>query len=467
MFYKKQLPLKSLKTKTVVFDDFSGGMNCRAKRQIPSKYASVCFNLSGDFGSLKQNFGIDELPLQNGDVIKSVKCFKLNEKTYAAYVDERNAVKTFALDKPDEVQQIFTAQGHPDLFAFKSGVNACLIISDDGGSYLYDGESVVKIEGIPKLDCAVLYYERVFGISHGSGGRLCFSAVLKPSNWAEGYFDGGYIEFDDDFGQVLDAAVLNGKLFAFGADKIAEVSATSSQDEFFIKKIYALHGEVIKNTVKSCGNKIVFLTTDGLYAFDGNSAIKLASNLDDNFVISGCEQACFFNAKYYLACKLDFSDKRKIGCERRQFNNNAIVEVVLADGLANICRGVDVCSLSKTTDGVLIAAGGKLGRLTDGGMFFGRSLPKVWESLTGDFGINGIKTVKGVSLYTDTDVTLKIVADGITRSFYINGKNNFQQIKTGVCGRFFKICFESVSSKPKIINPTFQVTYTQGGDLYG
>jgi hypothetical protein len=461
MFYKKQLQLKTPKIKTVVFDDFTGGMNRNAKREIPSKYASRCFNFKGGYGSLKQNMGFSKLPVD--EVVKSAECFNIDGKNFAAYVNEENAVKVFAADRPEEARQIFSAQGDTKLFGFKSGQNACLLISDQSGVYVYDGDGVSKIDGVPPLDKAVIYYERIFGIAQD--GRLYFSAVLNPSNWDEGYYDGGYIEFDDNFGKALDAVSFDGKLFVSGGDKIAEVSATSAQGEFFVSKIYALHGDIIKNTVAVCGGKIVFLTSDGIYAFDGNSAKKLASELDYHFEINGSECACYFNAKYYLACKLDFFDKRRICCERKSFCNNTLVEISVADGSVNICRGIDIRSLSKF-NGLLAVTDGKLAFLDDSGSCFGQPLPKVWESMTGDFGIDGRKNIKSISLYTATDLTVKISADGVTSIFLIDGKRKFQRIKTGVSGIYFKIALECNSAKPQIIRPSLEVAYTKGGGYY-
>ena len=41
-----------------------------------------------------------------------------------------------------------------------------LLISDQSGVYVYDGDGVSKIDGVPSLDKAVIYYERIFGIVH-------------------------------------------------------------------------------------------------------------------------------------------------------------------------------------------------------------------------------------------------------------------------------------------------------------
>ena len=442
------------------FDDFSGGMDGKKFGGISAKSAEICFNTDGEYGAFKQGLGFD-LPSINASVFmppaKQICCFCMDGQDFLAHVDQNDNLSVLSFDT-NEWHNIMTTNGKTKLLPYRQNQKMTLLIFDDNGLHEWDGANVSTLCEQPLIDDVVIYAERVFGIDLQDKTLLRFCDHLNPSDWTNSQDQIGYIRLDDNFGKIAKIAVLDNLLFVFGEQKIAKIQATSSPENFFVQKLYCLNGKIQKDTIQVCGDQIVFLCDDGLYIFDGNKTEKICQDLQNHFE-SSQSNSCVFGTKYYLACKMDFFDGRRIGCENDAFENNVLFEYDLQKQKHKISRGVDLSQVTATKDKLFFVTGNQVGQVSDSGNFFGKPMEKVWETAYGDFGISSKKVVKSVQLHTLTNLVLKICADNKSYSFFINGKKSLQKLKLGVSGNMFKICFETTSSKPFVFKPVFEIGY--------
>lgn len=460
IFYKKRLKTPPVKKFYFAFDDFSGGMNSKKFGDISTKYAEVCFNTDGEYGAFKQGLGFD-LPDINASVFippaKQICCFCMDGQDFLAVVNQSDQLMVLPVNG-NEWQVVSNVKGRAKLLSYRQKQKVVLLVFDDNGLSQWDGAQTTLICSNPLLDDVVVYFDRVFGIDKNDNTLLRFCTQLNPAEWTDKQGNTGYILLNDNFGKITKLALLDNLLYVFGEQKIAKIQATASPQEIVVQKIYTLNGKIKPNTIQVCGDKIMFLCDDGLYIFDGNNTTKVCDDLQNNFKDSQ-NASCFFNTKYYLACKMDFCDGRRICCENDVFNNNVLIEYDLQKQKTIIARGVDISCLTCAKDNVFFVADGKIGQVSDSGNFFGKQLEKVWESAFGDFDICGKKVIKSVQLHTITSLVIKIWADGRLYAFNVNGNKNLQKLKLGVVGEIFKICFETTSSKPFVFKPVFEVVY--------
>lgn len=447
MFFRKTLAIKSATVKNFSFADFSACQDRTA--DLSSKTAAVTFNFGCFGGALVQSLGFDLFQPAKEMTAKAVFSFCFDGDDRLAVLDDKNILHLFS---DGTFQEVCSCEGMP-CFLRLDRENR-LLVFDENGMRIFDG-SLQKIDGAPKAVDAALFFERVFA---AEGDKLCFSQELDCTNWDEAINSGGYLRLDDDFGEILRVLPFDGKLFVFGKNKIARVTASAGQPEFFVEKIFAAHGDIFARTVAVCGDKILFLASDGLHSFDGEKTQKLFASLDRMFC-GGEPVAVTFGAKYYLACKMDFADGRKILCERGEFVNNAVLE--LSDKV-RVCRGADVSSFAEAEGKLFFASKGKVGFVCDSGKFFDMPLPKVWQSGEGDFGTPHIKTLGRLFVKTATDLCVVVVADGQKHRFFVEGKKEPQQIKLGVSGTRFSVSLETSSARPQITCPTFEVKFEGG-----
>lgn len=462
MFYKKRLATPKTKTFSFAMDDFSGGMNGKKFGDISAKYAEVCFNTDGEYGAFKQGFGFDQPWLSASvsfSVAKQIASFFFNGQTFLALTDEQNGLNVLSLQNPNGWQKITTVKGRAKLVEYRQNQKTTLLVFDDDGMQTWDGNVVQKANDLPFLDDVVLYFERVFGVDKNDKTLLRFCTCQNPAEWTNSNGDYGFIRLGDNFGEIKKLVATNEHLFVFGKNKIAKLTATSSPQNFYLQNVFSLDSDIFKDTICLCGNVIAFCCNDGIYIFDGNKAVCVTENLANNFCLSTQHASCFFGGKYYLSCKFNFCDGRRIGCEKDVFNNNALAVFDIAKNKLNFARGADISCLAVVGDKVFFVSNGKVGQISDSGLFFGNPMQKVWQSQYGDFGVTGKKVLKSVQLYSLSNVVLKIFADDKIYSFFINGKKDLQKIKLGITGDMFKICFEANCAKPFVFKPVFQIGY--------
>jgi len=465
MFYIKKLLTPKTKKSFFWFDDFSGGMQDKQDGDISARYAHTCFNVEGGFGVLKQGLGFDRPRLSTSDFIPSAKQianFCMDGKQMLATVDIDDNLLVKVTDNDEDWQYIMTIKGKVRLLPYRQNQKSILLVFDDNGLCMWDGAEIKTIDESPVLSDVAICFGRVFGIDKTDMTKLRFCRHLNPEKWAYGFDKGGYIVLQDNFGQLQKVVSFSNKLFVFGDDKIACVTATASQPEFFVSRIFTLNTKIAKDTIQVCGDVVMFLAKDGLYRFDGNSTQKIAPNLDSFFSINNNETSCFFDGCYYLACKMNFADNKKICCENQKFFNNTVLKIDPRQNRVWVSRGVDISGFAPCDDKLFFVTENSLGQMSESGMFFGVPLQKEWQTEYGDLGINGKKVIKSVSIYSCTDISLQIYADDNLHVFEINGRKSVQKIRLGVVGEKIKICFVTNSPKPFIVKPVFEIEYTGG-----
>lgn len=464
MFYRKSLLTKTARTSEISFDDFSGGMN-PALYNISASHARLCFNVEGKDGALKQWKGFDR-PRLGASVFypEAQEVFCPREVCKIAAAGKDGKIYVF---KGENFEEICSFGGKVCFADFKKDGNYCLLIFDDSGIRIYDGQSVSTVTSDVKIERATVFKERIFGISREDDTKIYFSKPLDCLNWASSFEEGGFVCFDDNFGRVFDIGVFEDRLYAFGNGKIAALYAGLPQSEFEVEKIFASGGRTVKNSVSNCGCGLVFLTSDGLYLFDGSGSEKICGELDGfisgKHAVSVCD-----GSNYYLACLCDFGDHQKVLCEKGNFFNNALICVNTEDFSVKIARGVDISSLALFEDqeknSVLFAERGQIGYLSESGSYFGQNLPKIWRTACSDLGYpTSKKCLKNLFLLTTSDVEVKIMADGVLHSFSVKGKETPQKVKIGVSGVNLRISFETNSPKFLILKPTFTMEIYKEG----
>ncbi len=465
MFYRKSLAVKERAKKLVALDDFSGGMN-GVSGAFSAACADVCFNTEGNYGALRQGLGFDK-PRLGASVFfsdaKSMACLTLDfgggKRQYIAVVSPSGGLELYPADNPEEAVSVCGTTGNVQMMPYDYGGKRCLLFCDGSGLRLYDGANVTDCGAAIAPGSMAVYYERIFGVSAGDDRKALFSKELDPTDWTEDYSGGGYVTPMDGFGGIKALASFDDRLYLFGENAIAEAEAKAPQDDFSVKRVFAAGCGTVPGTVKVCGGGVYFLSDDGICVFDGNGVERVA-DLGGRITVRGDENACVYKGSYYLACRVDFGDGKRVLCEKSDYRNNALIKVS-PGGSVSVSRGMDISCMS-AADRLYFVSGGKIGEVTDSGCWFGAPLPKAWRTAESDLGILGKKTVTAVNVYSLRALTVKIIADGREYSLDISGGKDYRRFKTSVTGSLFRFELCTDAAEPLVVKPVFEVSY--GGE---
>lgn len=481
MFYPNLKLRKKATSAKVNFTDFQKCMDTSIDEALlPYKTAKMSYNFDVKKGALTNGYGFKELSLPKaliqgerklippGEPIKKMWIYKYFYDTHQAFEPELifltesgklyfaciHDESPFTLPISEEV--IFTSVPNAVNYNLNSNDTLIFCSKEDGmWTYMLNG-GVTKIENAPAIISMCLHYERLFAVVGGEQSRLAFSANLDPTDWAEDLSSGGFIEMQDERGRLTKVVSFNDYVYVFREYGVSRVSAYGDQTDFNVSHLFISSVKLYGETVTVCGNKILLLARDGVHSFDGYSTKKLQLGIDDLFKNVENDNACavYYKNKFLLACKLNFNDGEKVGCENYEggFTNNALLEIDLSTNEVSITRGVDIASMlvidDKNVAKVAVCFNGehacKLGEITNDGLLFDVPLKKCWLSPKSNLGYpTKIKQIKECFIKTKTPCKIKIFTDKEEKEFCVKGSEVSQRVKLNMFGEQIQVGFES------------------------
>ncbi|MGI6228861.1 MAG: hypothetical protein ACOYIN_04410 [Christensenellales bacterium] len=309
-----------------------------------------------------------------------------------------------------------------------NGDDILLISSARGSTYFWDGgPSAALLPHAPAFSSLTRHYERVYGSISGNKNRVWYSSYLNPLDWDASGEGAGYIEFNDEGGEVLKVVSFLSYLFIFRQHEILRLKAFGDQSEFSLSKIFSAAGRIMADSITLCGDRIIFLADDGLFELDGNSTRKIVSEFKKTIAAKDTVSGCFLHGKYYLAAYVDYCDElQPYEPFAKGEDNNSIIEYDVATGSVCYMRGLDARKLLSVDYNIAARVlvifrhyplAPKLGTIYHEGRFMGYSaadtLHKHWESPESDLGYPGRKKVIKKIYFTAKGATdLTVCLDG-------------------------------------------------------
>lgn len=489
IFYKNLKKNKKSQEKDLTFSIFANGLVSNQDDLIskPAECKSF-FNFSFEDGSLKTGIGFKDLevPATEQD-IETCHTFNFAEK-----VDQINSLmvdRWYKSETGEYVYMLLFTDGNYQVWgvplidpyggfvwvyatSLKSkptfscpyrinNVDSTIFFSNDGMLYLSNQINGLFVD-FPALISCVVHYDKFFGITNTNRNTLIYTSNLDLTQWSEE--ENSTVQFLDNRGAFKKLVAFNDYVYLFRENGITKISIYTSKNTFSFTHLYCSTSKIYENSVCVCGDKIYFMTRDGLYTFNGSSVDKIMKNYDEFFKkLDNANCACAsFNGKYYLATKCNFDDGQKVGCESESFVNNALFEIDIETQHLNMLRGVDICSLVTVDNpfmGKLCACFNgqnkqRIGELVYSGELFEQSTLKEWKSFSTDLGYRGKqKHLKEIVLNTRYDCKVEIVSEKETKVFSFVGSEKEQRMRINMYGKIFQFKFQTETKNCKISKP--------------
>ena len=343
--------------------------------------------------------------------------------------------------------------GRKDVLLMSAPSSPCAVL-DDG--------TVKTVTSAPRFSSVTVHNERIYGTLNGESNQLWFSDDFDPENWSVSGDEAGYISFSDECGDALAAVSFLGYLYVFREHGIYRLTAYGDQSEFSLKKLFTATGRIYKNTIALCGDRIMFLTDEGVFAFDGYTASPAVRDLPDIAFPTQCS-AAYHDGAYWLACSLTGCDLVPI-----PYTNNVLVRYGIRDGDMSMLAAADIlalCSVRSHTaaDIVLsVKTGGeyKLASIGEYGTAFDTVFPKIYRTPFSDLSSPAIKTVRDVTLTTRYALKLTVFADDDSREFELPGSSAPQTVFVGMSGRKIGLQLRSESGVCYVTQPVVRLDIT-------
>ncbi len=501
MIDKKLLTGKPVSYKKLNYANFFNGINSDYDEYIlPITYSKSTYNFCYNSGALTTGLGINKLKLPKTQIIgddenrvvdfsdrfefKASWLFRKKHDViigqeglfYSNYLIFQTTSGDFYLydicTNTEYIKKIenINLTSVPVVLNYNLNSKDSVLICSNEGMWVFDLSlsKAIKIENAPQIKSMCLHYERLFVTTHNDLNSVWFSDDLNPTNWNVSLSEAGFISYNDESGIVNKVISFNDYVYVFRDYGISRITAYADQTEFSSHNLFVSSGKIYGESVCVCSDKVLMLTQNGIYIFDGYSTTKL--NLNINKLLENTQnpfvQSCYLNGKYYLACRLNFNDNKSVGCEADNYKNNVLLELDLQTKTLNILRGVDVRHLNAVADDkvnkviafyyvkdkYLMGEVGKFGALN------GVPTTKCWVSPMGDLGYpEKQKVIKTVYLKSNVPLKIIINTEKICRQFNVKPKNNLIKLNTLIKGNLIAINFETVEAECNISSPTVVV----------
>ncbi len=178
----------------------------------------------------------------------------------------------------------------------QSGEEKTYLVTADGVYCAeYRGVRMVRVGG---ASCCAVHYERLFT---ASGFRVRWSRALAPEDWTESPQGAGYVDLPSDGGNIVALIPYKEKLYLFRERGISQLRVLGDNLNFKAVEMPFACGNIAPLSVVNCGERILFITENGLYAFNGGVCARLKGS--GSHLWESVSQAAFRGSRYYACIK--------------------------------------------------------------------------------------------------------------------------------------------------------------------
>lgn len=310
----------------------------------------------------------------------------------------------------------------------------------------------------------------VVGLLNDDSFAFWYSTSRYPKDWVVSNDSCTIQKVDTLLGKCLRIFKMEENLYLVREYGIQRLVYDVESGVYQVQNVGQSIGRIFSESICQNGATIIYLTTSGLYQFNGSSSKRLYTNVEHMLANYDNTATVCQNGKYYISTKYDFNDGVSVGIEGNDnHTNNVLLCIDLETKIESILRGVDVIQLidintSFLTDiGLMVFDGSKnhLSRLNSSNLLYGKNVSKHWKSVPTDFGMpEKKKIISKFFITTKKDITLTFYADNHKYSINLQGSDEVQVIRPHISGHTFSFSIDSSLPNNEIYGMKVLIGYT-------
>ena len=359
---------------------------------------------------------------------------------------------------------------------YKDGKDWLLVFDGSGVMHKYDGNTTTKVSDIPIFGTVCVHKGRIYGGTLTEENKLKYSATLKPEEWNKDTTDAGEIEFPDEGGAIRKLIECGNELFIIRDYSVYKLSAYEDIADYTLTKLFSGNRRIYPETVANVDGKLVFLTEDGFYYYNGKAFEAIWKDLFPFIESAENGVAMGYGGKYYLSARFVTEGNEYIGNEEYCNYNNGIMAVSPITDEVSFLRGADIsgffrCNYGNKSYLLLRNSPGvkamTIGMITDDGKIYGESVKKIWRSPKTPLDyIKEDKTVRKFYIKTNVPLTIKIMLDR-EYSYELPASNKIQCVAVNGRAEDIEVKLETLGDNPSISGFWLEIELTDRREYGG
>lgn len=341
-----------------------------------------------------------------------------------------------------------------------------VVIMGNGADVMkkWDGTTFAALGGTPPVAKSIaLHAERLWATGvKAAPNSVYYSDDLNPENWVIAEDGSGIIDVPTwDGGVCLGVSTIFSDLVIFKTNNIHRIMGTYPA-VYEVKQVYSSVGAIADKTIVSGGERAFFLSSDGLYYYNGTSTAPLLGDKAKDIVInpSYAKNAVSIIHKNVLYCAFP---------EGTSTSNNAMFVYDLLANTFMVWRGISVTDMMELDGKLLFASGAIVYNIDENATSFdGTNINAFWETPWQDLDAFRVtKTADTLYFYAKGNGMLRvdITFDNKTKTknVTLNTFGKLHTLATNLEGRRFKLKFSNImGSKFELTQP--ELTYEADED---
>lgn len=331
-------------------------------------------------------------------------------------------------------------------FFIKDNKNTMIFCSQTDDMWVWSGlDEPYQVLDAPHVNDMAVGMDRLFVASDAYPYSVLFSDDFDPSNWSIIAGEAGQVEFHDNLGKVLKVFALDNYIYVVRDYGIVKIYGYSQADNTFnISRVYFSTTNIYKNTISMAGNKIVFMSGDNIYSFDGLNCKLMYSCLNGQiFNPQKAVGICVDNI-YYLCVNL---------YQKVDYNNALVCINLESKNITEVCYDEHFYSLSKlnvnNNNVAVIIYGENASKNAKVPVYIVKNANKNADNCKFLYKTHYLnlapksedKVLTKLTFLSEKPITISVVSDIQKRDFSCDGSELFQDIKTNIKGKIFSIEF--------------------------
>ncbi len=424
------------------------GIN-QAYPEMDMAYAAVSENMDISEGSLKVCKGIKKKTFiqTQGPVKTLIKLCKRNGGGYEEVLMAATETDLF----------VWASVGY---FGIKTGLSSgkyayinyqldgediCILTNGLDTPFYTNGIYCTDMTDVPKFTQIILHYERMWGCGvSGYPDRVYYSVSFDPTDFST-LGESGFIDIPSfDGNPVMALEVLFDDVVVFKKNSLFRIIGTYP-GTYEVSKIHGVVGPIAPDTIANTGTLVLFMSSEGLCAYDGVKAALFKPEVLKNFSVrinkSAIQQAVstVYKGKVMFALPIDYAEE-----------NNAVLEYDIVRDTFTLKKGFCVNSFVVINDTLLISDNTTYVKIYGtGDSFDGADIHAFWETPYTDAGDRaamkyldalyafGKGDAVSVSVISETESKQKTIALNADTETHIKMKLQGKGVR-------FKLRFENV-----------------------
>ncbi len=258
---------------------------------------------------LKQNFSSEnynKILEKNTNLIYSFNIIY----PYSFLNDKEICNRIFALDSNHNLYELdlasfifeklnITFSYSPEIFIYNSKI--FFLSYEDKLVYFENNSNPIYVTDFCNVDSFINYSNHLFLIEKKNKYKIFYFNENEIENLGSNTDIFESFELNPNNGEILDIKIFNNSIYLIQSFAISKVSFSNGKCS--LSSIFPIASKILKKSIQQLDDYIVFLTSSGLFMFDGSNLKSTFKNIFNLLCLDDFISASY-NEKYYLSCNI-------------------------------------------------------------------------------------------------------------------------------------------------------------------